>query len=389
MNSALSISMTGPHTQLIGFLAAFSLASAATAGTVTGVSLSTRTIVAGGSVSVTVTGSNPCGAAHIIYGDGTAITYAISELPVTQTHVYAAAGAYTITARGMGNCDGEATTTLTVIPPPPPPAPAAPSASISNVEMAPSPAKAGDPVAIIVRGSGRCVYDVQYGDGTAEQVDRHLPQDTHHTYTRPGNYTVIVKPNAPCVGKFTQILQVTERTPRPAARITHVVASPARGVTAETITVSVHGTGACPYDVYYGDGKVQQVTGVLPQETLHAYESPGTYRVLVKPHPPCTGDMSDTVRIAAAPPQSARITRALVSPAPAVPGRPVSITIEGTGTCSFTIDYGDGNWDSKSVALPDTVRHVYARAGVYTVLAVADSPCSGSGRHTFRVARVR
>jgi hypothetical protein len=75
-----------------------------------------------------------------------------------------------------------------------------------------------------------------------------------------------------------------------------------------------------------------------------------------------------------------------VSPTPAV-GEPVSITIEGTGTCAFTIDYGDGNWDSRSMALPDAVRHVYARSGYYTVLAIGDEPCSGSGRATFRVAR--
>jgi hypothetical protein len=35
---------------------------------------------------LTASGTNPCGAAYIDYGDGTAITYAITGLPTTQTH---------------------------------------------------------------------------------------------------------------------------------------------------------------------------------------------------------------------------------------------------------------------------------------------------------------
>lgn len=284
---------------LIGFLVLIGTARPTAAGTVTGVSLSTRTIVTGTAISVTVTGSNPCGAAHIIYGDGAAITYAITGLPTTQTHVYDTPGKYTITARGMGNCDGEATTTLSVTRPEEPPAqPAAPPPAISEVKFTPATARVREPVTITVRGSGVCPYDVTYGDGAADQVSGRLPQDTRHTYAKPGTYTVVVKPQAPCVGKFTELLQVTD--------------------------------GAA---------------------------------------------------------QAPRITRIHVAPAPATAGEPVAITIEGTGTCAFTIDYGDGNWESRSIALPDAVRHVYPRSGVYTVLAIADAPCAGSGRRTFRVAR--
>src|SRR5258706_15128301 len=106
---------------LIGVCVLLTLAPVAWAGTVTGVTVSQRTIVAGTTVTVKVNGTNPCGAAHIIYGDGDAITYAITGLPVEQTHLYQKAGNYTITAKGMGNCDGEATTTLTVFAPPEPP----------------------------------------------------------------------------------------------------------------------------------------------------------------------------------------------------------------------------------------------------------------------------
>jgi hypothetical protein len=71
--------------------------------------------------------TNPCSAVRINSGDGDAITYAITVLPITQTQVYQKAGNYTITAEGMGNCGGAPTTTLVVsapltrvIPRPPP-----------------------------------------------------------------------------------------------------------------------------------------------------------------------------------------------------------------------------------------------------------------------------
>jgi PKD repeat protein len=368
---------------VLGFAALFGPAQPAVAGTVTGVSLSTRTIVVGTSVSVTVTGTNPCGAAHIIYGDGAAITYPITGLPTTQTHIYDAPGNYTITARGMGNCDGEATTTLTVMRT----APAAPAATISDVQITPRPAKVREPVAVIVRGSGLCLYEVNYGDGDSRQVNGHLPQDTHHAYQKPGTYTVIVKPEAPCAGKFTQLLQITDASAPPTPRVTHVVLSPSRGIVGESIAVTVHGTGACTYDIDYGDGDTRQVNRPLPQETQHAYTKPGTYTVAVKTHPPCQGTVSDTVGISNAVPQAPKMARVLVSPKPAIAGQPVAITIEGTGNCAYTIDYGDGNWESRSRTLPDDVRHVYARGGYYTVLAIGDAPCAGSGRATIRVAR--
>jgi hypothetical protein len=62
-----------------------------------------------GRVTFRVTGTNPCGAVHIDYGDGEAITTPIVELPATITHRYARSGEYAIAARGMGNCEGRTT----------------------------------------------------------------------------------------------------------------------------------------------------------------------------------------------------------------------------------------------------------------------------------------
>lgn len=275
-------------------------ASVSAAGTVTRVAVSPDHITAGGTVTITVSGTNPCGAAHIIYGDGEAVTYAITGLPYTQSHVYTKAGTYTITGKGMGNCDGVETTTVSVAAPPPappqapappPPPPPASAARITAVDMAPNPGRVGEPITIAVKGAGTCTYEVHYGDGNVQEVTGELPQQFRHTYAVEDRYTVIVKPAPPCTGRFTQILPVVTSQPQPA-----------------------------------------------------------------------------------------RISRILVSPSPVDAGQPVDITVEGTGTCGYTVSYGDGNDDTRSSALPDRLRHVYPAPGVYVVTARASAPCAGGAR---------
>lgn len=390
--------MTSRSIALIGCCVLVTSVPAARAqGSATSAAVSPRTIVAGGTVSVTVGGTNPCGAVRINYGDGDAITYAITGLPVTQTHAYQKVGNYTITAEGMGNCGGAPTTTLVVSAPPAPPptpapAPPAPAtATIKAVEIAPTPGKVQEPVAVVARGTGTCAYEVRYGDGTSEQVDAQLPEETHHTYPKAGRYVVIVSPKPPCVGKFTQVLQVEDAAAQQPARITRIVASPSPGVTGQAIAIAVHGSGTCPYDVYYGDGSAEERDGSLPQSTRHVYAQPGRYAVVVKPHPPCTGRFTEMVQVAEATQTATttgRIARVTAGPTPAVPGRPVRLTIDGSGACAFTIDYGDGTWDSRSMTLPGSLRHVYSAPGSYTVVVTPDdSQCRGSARVSFDVRR--
>ena len=388
--------MTSRSIALIGCCLLLTSVSAAHAqGSATSVAVSSRTIVAGGTVSVTVTGTNPCGAVRINYGDGDAITYAITGLPVTQTHVYRQAGNYTITAEGMGNCGGAPTTTLGVsAPPAPPPAPPAPTtATIRAVEIAPTPARIQEPVAVVVRGTGTCAYEVRYGDGTAEQVDARLPDDTHHTYAKAGRYVVIVNPKPPCVGKFTQVLQVEDGAAQP-ARITHVLASPSPGATGQAIAIAVHGIGTCSYDISYGDGTAEQVNGSLPQSTRHVYTQRGKYAVVVRPQPPCTGKFTEVVQVGEATtpttptPLTPRIVGVSARPTRAAANQPVRLLIDGSGACAFTIDYGDGNSDSRSMTLPGSLRHVYSAPGSYTVVVTPDdSRCRGSARVSFEVRR--
>src|SRR5262249_13329205 len=155
----------------------------------------------------------------IIYGDGTAITYAISSLPTTQAHAYDNPGTYTITAKGMGNCDGEATTRVTVTgSPKPQPSPAA---QVTELEMLPNPARVREAVTIAIKGSGTCAFTLEFGDGNTQEINAALPQQVRHVYPAAQAYTVIVRPVPPCSGKFTEQLRVVDTAP-PAARIDRV-----------------------------------------------------------------------------------------------------------------------------------------------------------------------
>jgi len=76
---------------------------------------SAATVEAGTTITFTARGSNPCGAVNLTFGDGTVVTYPISELPATIKYVFAKPGTYRVVARGMGNCDGEASVPVRVL----------------------------------------------------------------------------------------------------------------------------------------------------------------------------------------------------------------------------------------------------------------------------------
>jgi EF hand len=95
----------------------FAAPAAAQRGVVSGIRVSTERVSAGAPVTMSITGSNPCGAVLVDQGDGTAVTHPIERVPTTIRYAYSQPGTYRITARGMGNCDGEAAATVTVVGP--------------------------------------------------------------------------------------------------------------------------------------------------------------------------------------------------------------------------------------------------------------------------------
>src|SRR5688500_9402423 len=102
-------------TALICF-ALLSSGEAAQQGTITAVTVSANKVRAGTSITATVSGSaGVCGAVEINWGDGDVVTYPTSYLPVKQEHVYRAGGTYTVRARGIANCGGDAATRVEIL----------------------------------------------------------------------------------------------------------------------------------------------------------------------------------------------------------------------------------------------------------------------------------
>jgi hypothetical protein len=274
----------------------FTYSGVASAGTVNGVKAAAPSIAVGAALSVTVSGTNPCGAAHINYGDGTAITYAITGLPTTQTHAFQNPGSYTIVARGMGNCDGEATTRVEVTgQAAPPPAPPPPSASeITAVTFAPTPGVVRRPVAVNIAGRGTCAFTVDFGDGNQQDFSGALPQRVSHTYALPKTYTVIVAPAAPCIGKFTERLQVAIRG---GERITGLTLDPMIADVGRGVTIVVDGVGTCTYRIEYGDGNSEERSKPLPDRLHHVYNTAGSYVVAVAGTGTCRGRTQRTLDV--------------------------------------------------------------------------------------------
>jgi len=262
-------------------------AGAAAAGTVTSVKASVASADVGVTITVTASGTNPCGAAHINYGDGTAITYAITGLPTSQTHAYDKPGPYTITARGMGNCDGEATTRIDVTgqAAPPPPPPAAPN-EIASLGFTPRPGIVRQPVAINVTGRGTCRFILTFGDGNQLDVSGPFPQRVNHAYAVADTYTVIAAPVAPCVGKFTERLQIVARG---GERITGLTIDPEPADVRRNVTIVVEGVGTCAYRIDYGDGNHEDRTRPLPDRLSHVYNAPDSYIISVVASGTCQG----------------------------------------------------------------------------------------------------
>jgi len=77
---------------------------------------------------------------------------------------------------------------------------------------------------------------------------------------------------------------------------------------------------------------------------------------------------------------ASRITRIEFSPVEESEGGGVFVALVGTGSCTYTIDYGDGTTERRTATLPDRVKHGFAPDREYTVVATPEAPCEGVAR---------
>ena len=359
------------------------IVSPARAGTITGLTISPTEAIAGTTVSATATGNGLCGAVHINWGDGPGITYATSTLPVTQTHVYQAPGAYVVRAQGMGNCDGEATARVT-IKALPAPSTSPPPPRLTAIEMAPTPASPRTPVAITLQGNGPCRLMLDFGDGNNQEVSGDLPLAVRHTYAVAGIYTLTATPAAPCSSRQSAKLQVAAPdVPTIAGVSVEEIPGAARG----RRSIEVTGTGRCTYTLDYGDGNTESRTGTLPDVAQHNYPADGRYTIVATAQAPCVGIQRSTIVVGRSRDVPGAITGMTIAPQVARTGEAITITIAGSGPCRLTIDLDDGESRTVTELLPYRFTYRYAAPGEYSIVAWTSDPCSGEADALVRVRR--
>jgi hypothetical protein len=282
-------------TSLLALSLILPFAANASPSTITGLTMKPAEARAGASVSATAQGSGLCGAVNIDWGDGTAITYATSTLPVTQSHVYQSAGSFTVRAQGMGNCDGQATASVRITPAPaPPPAPPDRAPRVTGIDVS-RPQDEGRGIRVVrVSGDGTCAYTLDFGDGNTEGRNAALPDVVRHNYPADGRYTIVATAAAPCSGtvRATAIVGANR-----GGRIARVEVRPEAGTPEQQFLMTVTGAGACTFTVDFGDGKSRKITEDLPYRFTYRYGEPGDYDVFVWTEPPCTGDATAPVRV--------------------------------------------------------------------------------------------
>jgi hypothetical protein len=171
--------------------------------------------------------------------------------------------------------------------------------------------------------------------------------------------------------------------------ITGVTLSPATAPAGATVTATVTGTaGPCgAVHINWGDGSeaITYATETLPVQKTHIYRSAGTFDLRAQGMGNCLGEAKARIVITAPPPPpptappppaAPRLTGIALSEPRVPPRTAVGITLEGTGACTLTLDYGDGNSQEIRGTLPTTVKHVYAVAGRYSIAATPAPPCA-------------
>ena len=269
---------------------ATSAAVSVSARDVQSVSVSPSALTAGATATITVYGSTVCGAVTINYGDGTAITYAISGLPISRTHVWATGGWKTVTATGQSSCIGQASTSVYVNTPP-----NVNLTSPVNGNTYDGPASIG--VAATASDADGSVTQVAfYANGTWLGTDTTAPYSLTWSNVPIGTYTVTAVAIDNAGASTSAAATVTVVNPGP-SRLTSIVVSPSPVGVGQSATVIVYGTNPCgAVQVNFGDGQapVMPITE-LPYVVNHVWYSPGTYTLTAIGHGNCAGQVSTTL----------------------------------------------------------------------------------------------
>ena len=279
------------------------------------------------------------------FGDGTSSTAA------SPSHVYAAAGVYTVslTVTGAGGSNTKTNTNYITVTAPT----AAPVAGFSA-----TPTSGTSPLTVNFTNASTgsiTSYAWNFGDGTSSSA-----ASPSHAYAAAGVYTVsltVTGAGGSNTKTNTNYITVTAPTAAPVAGFS---ATPTSGTSPLTVNFSNASTGSITsYAWNFGDG-----TSSSAASPSHAYAAAGVYTVsLTVTGAGGSNTKTNTNYITVTAPTAAPVAGFSATPTSGTSPLTVNFTNASTGSItSYAWNFGDGT--SSSAASPS---HAYAAAGVYTV----------------------
>ncbi len=293
------------------------------------------------------------------FGDGTSSTVA------SPSHVYSAAGVYTVslTATGPGGSNTQTRTSYVTVTAPTP-------APVASFIGSPTSGVAPVTVSFTNQSVGSITGSAwDFGDGTTSTAVNPV-----HVYSAAGTYTVkltVTGPGGSNTQTRTSYVTVTAPTPAPVASF---IGSPTSGVAPVTVSFTNQSVGSITGSAWdFGDGTTS--TAVNP---VHVYSAAGTYTVkLTVTGPGGSNTQTRTSYVTVTAPTPAPVASFIGSPTSGVAPVTVSFTNQSVGSITGSAwDFGDG---TTSTAVNPV--HVYSAAGTYTVKLTVTGP-GGSNTQT-------
>ena len=265
-------------------------------GTVVGITVSTPRRQ-NAPLTVTATGTNPCGSVEINYGDGWVQTYALPQtgLPFTpqDPHVWTTGGTKTITVRGQGNCGGVVSTTIYVD--------WLPTVSIT------SPAAGSTFVAPASFTINAAASDTEgpvskvdfYANGVLINTDTTSPFSFAWGPVPAANWTLTAVATDGGGGTKTSAPVAIAVNAAAPSTVTSISVTPSPTRVNQSTTVTIYGNNPCgAIQVNWGDGNapVYPITS-LPMTYYYAWATTGNKTITVTGMGNCSGTVSTTFAV--------------------------------------------------------------------------------------------
>ncbi|WP_189071030.1 PKD domain-containing protein [Deinococcus radiotolerans] len=274
------------------------------------------------------------------WGDGTAQPLVGTTDPLTVTHQYRKDGLYQITTVGSNNFSNTAPLNITVKSPPP-------TFTATGATLTATLAFSGL--------QSDTDYTVDWGDGSSTSLLRNTPgQQPTHVYSAPGPYTIRLYGPVPPAG--TGVLATTTFTATLGA--VTLSAAPQRPVVGEQVVVTLTGLAeSATYQLNWGDGAVESVTGQTSTSRSHAYAAVQDYTITVTNAGRTLGTTAVAVQVP--------------TPLLTLASQGLTVTLQAqrlVAGATYTVNWGEGTPEPlTATGTSATLTHAYARPGTYAV----------------------